>query len=230
MVRNTLFQISVYLTAALLLLTVSFAARAHDYNNLNEIMIDRANEAISKSILQAQSFMTEIFQQRYKPTSWPDMKLNILRNDLMHQVEEADMSLEYFATRGVNIQSTEVLFDNPLAGRSVAASQGIKTTYELLRHINTLENADEFIREIYSGGMSAQMYNLVTSYRQKMDLYREIFIKVPGPGQMPVTTTAASNVSQSISLLPYAIILTIACIAMFVYLVKNKAVPDYSEH
>ena len=210
--------------------TVSSPVTAHDYNNLNEIMIDRANDAISKSILQAQSFMTEIFQQRYKPASWPDVKLNVLRSDLMHQVEEADMSLEYFASRGVNILSTEVLFDNPLAGRSVAASQGIKTTYELLRHINTLESVDEFIKEIYSGGMSAQMYNLVTSYREKMDLYKEIFVKVPGPGQMPVTTSVSTDVPQSISLLPYAIILTITCVAMFAYLVRTRSVPDNSGH
>jgi hypothetical protein len=230
MIRLTLFRIPKYFTAALLLSSISITAPAHDYNNLNEIMIDRANEAVSKSILQAQSFMTEIFQQRYKPTSWPDVKLNVLRNDLMHQVEEADMSLEYFASKGVNLQSTEILFDNPLAGRSVAASQGVKTTYELLKHINTLESVDDFIREIYSGGMSAQMYNLVTAYRQKMDLYREIFVKVPGPGQMPTNTSAASGTPQSISLFPYAIILALACIAMFAYLIKNKVVPDTNEH
>ncbi len=230
MMRKTLFRIFRLFTAALLLISVSISVPAHDYNNLNEIMIDRANDAIFKSILQAQSFMTEIFQQRYKPTSWPDVKLNLLRNDLMHQVEEADMSLEYFATRGVNIQSTEVLFDYPLAGRSVAASQGIKTTYELLKHINTLESADEFIREIYTGGMSAQMYNLITAYRQKMDLYREIFVKVPGPGQMPVTSGVASEIPRSISLLPYVLILGLTCIAIVAYLIKNKAVPDYSEH
>ena len=156
----------------------------HEYSNLNEIMIDRSNDSVANSVLQVQSFLTEIFRNTYTPDVWPDRKLTILRNDLMHQKEEANMSLDYFAANGVNIQSRDVLFDNPLAGRSIAANQAVETAFALLKYIITLESQDQFIKEIYSGEQSAHMYNLLTAYREKMDLYKEIFINVPGPNQI----------------------------------------------
>ncbi len=119
--------------AALFLLAISLNSHAHEYSNLNEVMIDRANDSIANSVLQVQSFLTEIFRKTYVPDDWPDRKLTILRNDLMHQKEEANMSLDYFAANGVNIQTQEVLWDNPLAGRSMAANQAVETAFGFLK-------------------------------------------------------------------------------------------------
>lgn len=179
----------------------------HEYSNLNEIMIDRANDSVANSVLQVQSFLTEIFRKTYISDDWPDRKLTILRNDLMHQKEEANMSLDYFAANGINIQSQEVLFDNPLAGRSMAANQAVETAFTFLKYITTLESQDQFIKEIYSGGQSAHMYNLLTAYREKMDIYKEIFINVPGPGQIIETTLVEDTTiaTQETTYVPYLV-------------------------
>jgi hypothetical protein len=203
---------------------LSLNSHAHEYTNLNEIMIDRTNDSIAANIVQVQTFLSDIFRQRYKAETWPDIKITVLRNDLMHQKEEANMSLDYFVANGVNIQSMESLFNNPLAGRALAANQGIETTYALLKHVNDLESQEEFIKEIYSAGMSAYMYNLITAYREKMDLYKSIFITVPGPGQVtpgPVTGTVAEVKTP---ILPYAIALTVFCMVVIGMLIRKKIV------
>ena len=197
-------------------------SHAHEYSNLNEIMIDRSNDSISSSIIQVQSFLTTIFKQSYKTTSWPDIKLTVLRNDLMHQMEEASMSLDYFADAGVNIQSQEVLLDNPLAGRSVAASQGIETAYALLKHLNTLNGQDEFVKEIYTGGQSAHMYNLLTAYREKMDLYQYVFVTVPGPNQIQTEENTTVAPPQT-SVMPYAIVFAVSAIVLVGLMLRKKS-------
>lgn len=207
----------------LLSLLFSFECYSHEYSNLNERMIDRANDSIAASTLQIQSFLTTIFRQQYKPDSWPDIKIRLLRNDLMHQREEANMSLDYFAANKVNIQSKDTLFNNPLAGRSVAASQSIETSFALLNHINTLKNQEEFIKEIYSGGMSAHLYNLVTSYREKMDLYKFIFITVPGPGQQQAAEIESGKITKDRdSTQSYGIAAAIFCLVMIGMLSKKR--------
>lgn len=216
-----------FVIVLLVTMGASGITNAHEYSNLNEIMIDRTNESINDNVIQVQSFMTDIFQKRYVPKAWPDVKMKVLGSDLMHQLEEADMSLEYFASNGINLQSSEVHFDQPLVGRSIAASKAIRTTYNLIKHVNSLETVDDFITEIYTGGMSAQMYNLITAYREKMDLYRAIFINVAGPSQQSGGTTVSrantEPAQQEISILPYAIAIILGVLGMVVYLVRNKS-------
>ena len=154
---------------------ISGIACAHDYSNLNEMMIDQNNDAIAENVSQVQSFMTGVFQKRYVPDSWPDAEMQELGSGLMHLMEDADMSLEWFASNGIDLQSDKILFDQPVVGRSIAAIKAIRTAYAMIKHVNSLETVDDFITEIYTGGMSAQMYNLITVYREKMDLYKAIF-------------------------------------------------------
>jgi hypothetical protein len=204
--------------ALIFCLIISFEIKAHEYTNLNEVMIDRTNESIENSLLQIQSFLTSIFRKSYKPESWPDRKITLLRNDLIHQKEEANMNLDYFAANGINLQSPEILFDNPLAGRSVAGNQGVEIVYALLKHMDTLESQDAFIKEIYSGGLSGHMYNLATAYREKMSLYRSIFITIPGPGQeiisekKPEPTVDTTNQNSNVI---YAIIGGVFCVMRY---------------
>jgi hypothetical protein len=150
---------------------ISGIACAHDFSNLNESMIDQNNDAINENIIQVQSFMTSVFQKRYVPDSWPGVLMEALDQHLM---EDADMSLEYFDSIGINLQADKILFDQPVVGRSVAASKALRAAYDLIKHVNSLENVDDFVTEIYSGGMSAQMYNLITAYRERMELYKAI--------------------------------------------------------
>ncbi|MGK0297696.1 MAG: hypothetical protein ACI9XC_001312 [Gammaproteobacteria bacterium] len=207
--------------ALIFCLIISFEVNAHEYTNLNEVMIDRTNESIEKSLLQIQSFLTEIFRKSYKPETWPDRKITLLRNDLMHKKDEANMNLDYFAANGINLQSPEILFENPLAGRSVAGNQGVEIVYALLKHMDTLESQDEFIKEIYSSGLSGHMYNLVTAYREKMSLYRAIFITMPGPGQQiiseqkPVPIVESSDQNTNIIYVIIGVVLCVLLIGIF---------------
>jgi PAS domain-containing protein len=201
---------------------------AHDYKNLDEVMIDLSNNMIAASVLQVQDYLTGLMKQTNQPPAWPDRKLTILRRDLMHQLQDAGMSLNYFQDNGINLQSNEELLDNPLAGRSVAASQALGTAYDLLRHIDTLESQDTFIREIYSKGTASYMYQLLSAQREKIDLYQALFNSVPAP----VMTTAedfdqaAANPAQS-RLLPYSLGALILCIVLAWYLKKKKIFPGF---
>ncbi|NNE36663.1 MAG: hypothetical protein HKN08_00035 [Gammaproteobacteria bacterium] len=212
--------------ALLLLLLVSLDSHAHEYSNLNEVMIDRANDSIANSVVQVQSFLTDIFRRTYVPDEWPDRKLSILRNDLMHQKEEANMSLDYFAANGVNVQTQDILWDNPLAGRSMAANQAVETAFSFLKYITALENQDIFITEIYSGGQSAHMYNLLTSYREKMSLYKAIFDNVPGPDQIidSLTEDAAVTEADETSTVPYLVGILLFGIVVVGLVLKKQSI------
>ena len=224
---NTRYKQPVWINLffSLVLILVSLNIQAHEYSNLNEIMIDRANDSIENSVVQVQSFLTEIFRKTYVPEKWPDRKLTILRNDLLHQKEEANMSLEYFASKGINIQTQDVLWDSPLAGRSMAASQAVETAFAFLKYITTLESQDQFIKEIYSGGPSAHMYNLITAYREKMGLYKAIFDNVPGPAQATaavVEELSETQVSEP-GLVPYMVGLLLFCIVVIGMVLRKKS-------
>ncbi len=211
--------------AGLILSLASLSSHAHEYSNLNEIMIDRANDSIANSVLQVQSFLTEIFRKTYVPDEWPDRKLTVLRNDLMHQKEEANMSLDYFAANGVNVQTQEVLWDNPLAGRSMAANQAVETAFSFLKYIVTLENQDVFIKEIYSGGQSAHLYNLLTAYREKMALYKAVFDNVPGPDQVvepAMGETVLAEVEETTTV-PYLVGLLLFGIVVIGLILKKQS-------
>ena len=164
-------------------------ASAHTYTTLNEYQIDRANETASTSVLQLQVFLSDMFKQKYMADRWPDLKLSAMRDDMMHQIEEAEMGIEYFLSTGLNTQSAPVLLLNPVAGRTVAANQLVQTSYDLIKYMETLENQQAFIKEIYTGGKAAYMYNLMTSQREKMDIYRTLFNVMPSPPGTPGAST-----------------------------------------
>jgi hypothetical protein len=81
-----------------------------------------------------------------------------------------------------------------VAGRTVAANQLVQTTYDLIKYMETLENQQAFIKEIYTGGKAAYMYNLMTSQREKMDIYRTLFNVMPSP---PGTPGASVSVPEA---------------------------------
>ena len=173
---------------------------AHDYTNLNEYQIDRANDSISDSILQLQLFLGDIFRQNHVSDKWPDTKLLLLRDDLLHQREEAELGQEYFLATGLNIQSPDVMLKNPLIGRTVVSGQVIDTAFALIKYINSLESQDAFIKEVYAGGQASIMYNLLAAQREKMDLYRSLFIAL----QLPATggTNTASMPAPQTAVVP----------------------------
>ena len=212
------YRIFAGLLAMLLLLNVY----AHDYKNIDEVMIDLSNNMIAASVLQVQEYLSGLINKTYKPPSWPDRKITILRRDLMHQMEDAGMSLNYFQDNGTNLQSNEELLNNPLAGRSVAASQALETAYNLLKHIDTLENQDVFIREIYSKGTASYMYQLLSTHREKIDLYKALFNSVPDPVRKTTSDFGEATTTPALSkFLPYVLGALILCIVLALYLKKN---------
>lgn len=170
-------------------------AWSHDYTSLNEYQIDRANDATSDNILQIQLFLREMVQQAHVSSRWPEIKLQAMGDALLHQKEEAALGLEYFISIGINVQSPQAQLENPLVGRTVSAGQAIDTTQALIRHLATLTSQDAFIQEVYAGGKASILYNLMAAQREKMDIYRTLFIVMPSPGQSaasepPVQTAA----------------------------------------
>lgn len=164
---------------------------AHDYTSLNEFQIDRANDATSENILQIQLFLRDMVQRVHVSSQWPELKLKVMGEALLHQQEEAELGLEYFSSTGVNVQSPQTQLENPLIGRTVSAGQAINTTQLLIKYLGTLENQDAFISEVYSGGKSSILYNLMAAQREKMDIYRALFTVMPAPGQTAPAATIA---------------------------------------
>jgi len=168
-------------SAGLLAVFLLSGVYAHDYANQDEITIDHTNDMIASSILEIQVYLSELTQQTLSPVSWPDRKLALLRRDLLHQREEAGMGLVYFQGTGINIKSPAALIRNPLAGRSVAAGQAVETAYALLKHIDTVESHEAFLKDIHAGGKSSYMYRLMSEQRDNIDLYKALFDLGPAP-------------------------------------------------
>jgi len=174
---------------------------AHDYSSLNEYQIDRTNDTISAGILQLQLFLGDMFRQKYISGRWPDPKLIALRDDLLHQQTETALGREYFESVGINIQSPDVLLTNPVAGRTVAAGQVVDTALALIKNINLMENQDAFIKEVYAGGQASVMYNLLAAHREKMDIYRALFIALPSPATTPSVPAQQTGIVPVLSYL-----------------------------
>ena len=177
---------------------------AHDYTSLNEFQIDRANDATSENILQIQLFLRDMVQRVHVSSQWPELKLQVMGEALLHQKEEAELGLEYFSSTGINTQSPQAQLENPLIGRTVSAQQAINTTQLLIKYLGTLESQDAFISEVYSGGKSSILYNLMAAQREKMDIYRTLFTVMPSPGQ----TTAATAPPAPMAVVPVGLYLS----------------------
>lgn len=158
-----------------LVLTFSLSAvSAHDASNMNDANIDRTNDIVVTSIDQVQQLLSGLFMYGQTSTTWPDPEISRTRDTLLHLQEETTMGLDYLANNGINIQDTQVLRDKPHAGRSVAAKQAIDVAMNLLKHAESLESQNEFIAEIYNGGLSAYMYNLLGAHKDRLLLYKEL--------------------------------------------------------
>jgi hypothetical protein len=147
---------------------------AHDASTMNDNAVDDINANAAKGVLDLQATLSAIFQRQQPDTKWPHPALELLELEMMHLQEETDLSLEYLFLNGVNIQSAQEMIQNPRAGGAVAASQAVITGLALIKRTAAMESLDAFVKEIYSGGQAAYMYNLVGAYREKMDLYAEL--------------------------------------------------------
>lgn len=147
---------------------------SHEATNLDDFALDQTNQKILTSILNTQEILSDFFQFNKKTDVWPSQSMIEVRNELIHLQEDSEMNLEYLAINGININQPEALKKNPLAGRTVSASQAINTTIALLDRAISLDNQEEFIKEIHSSGPVAHMFNLVTIIKEKMDLYGEL--------------------------------------------------------
>jgi LPXTG-motif cell wall-anchored protein len=71
------------------------------------------------------------------------------------------------------------------------------------------------------------MYNLVTAYREKMSLYRSIFITIPGPGQQIISEqqpAPAVDTSDQNTNIIYAIIGLVLCVLLIGIFRRKKPI------
>jgi len=150
---------------------------AHDIGNLNDASLDRTNDIVVTSVERVQQLLANIFQYSPSPAIWPHPEILKIRDELLHMQEETVMALEYLVDNGINIQNPHVLRSDPMAGRTVSASQAIDVAMNLLNHAASLASQDDFIKEIYNSGLSAYMYNLLGAHKDRMELYKELMQK-----------------------------------------------------
>lgn len=175
MKRNILESAIVMLLVTLLAPQSIFQiANAHDAGNLNEVIIERTNQSAVKQVLAVQNRLTALIRSSGESSTWPDADLQGLSDDLRHLQEDLVLSLDYFANQGLNLQNKDVLKENPIAGRAVAANRAVETGMALLNHIGSLDNRNAFVQDIYSRGLSYYMYDLVGAYQDKLSLYEEL--------------------------------------------------------
>lgn len=187
--------------AALLTLATAQLS-AHDYTSLNEYQIDRANDATSENIMQIQLFLRDMVSQVHVSTRWPEQKLEMMGEALLHQKEETALGLEFFISTGIDVQSLQSQLKNPLVGRTVAGNQALDTVTTLIKYLGTLESQDAFIQEVYSGGKSSILYNLMAAQREKMDIYHTLFVVMPSPGQTTATPAVVTTPTVQTAAIP----------------------------
>lgn len=197
-IRNTLSRAVLVSLLALSAAQIS----AHDYTSLNEFQIDRANDATSENILQIQLFLRDMVAQNHMSTRWPEPKLQMMGEALLHQKEEATLGLEYFISTGIDVQSLQAQLQNPLVGRTIAGNQALDTVAALIKYLGTLESQDAFIQEVYSGGKSSILYNLMAAQREKMDIYHTLFVVMPSPGQTSTTPAVVTTPTVQTAAIP----------------------------
>jgi hypothetical protein len=162
---------------ALLIYFFTTATSAHDAGNLNETSIDRTNDLVVVAIERIQQQLATIFQFRQGSSLWPNPEILRNREELLHLQEESELSLEYLVNYGINLQNPELLRATPRAGRTLSASQAVAVAISILDHTTNLESEDTFVNEIYNGGLSAYMYNLLGAHKDRMELYKELMRK-----------------------------------------------------
>lgn len=147
---------------------------AHGGGNWNAFTIDRVNNNAQTQVLQVQQAISNLIRGRAEASDWPMPELQRMRDDLLSMKEEVDEILEHYVTDGANLQLAQNLRAEPRMGRTAAASRSLEASISLIRHAAGLESKDAFVKEFYSRGMAAYLYELLEAHKDRMDLYGEL--------------------------------------------------------
>jgi hypothetical protein len=169
-------KISNVMYGALLILVIVSGTEvcAHGGGNWNDFTIDRVNNSAQSKVLELQQAVSSLIRSRTETTDWPMPELQRLRDDLLSVKEEVDEILEHYVSDGANLQLLENLRADPRMGRTAAASRSLDACIALIAHAATLENKDAFIKEFYSRGTAAYLYELLEAHKDRMALYGEL--------------------------------------------------------
>lgn len=158
--------------AALSVIALPSPATAHDSSSLTDTAIERILDASSQVLLQVQKVPAGLLRGQ-QAEAWPSPKLSALDEELERLQEEIDLVLEHlYVDGGVAFESPAARIATPRAGRAFSADRGVRVARSFIEHLARLESQDTFVKEVYSLGKAAYMYDLIGGYREQMDLYR----------------------------------------------------------
>lgn len=169
--------------AAVTVALVSLEVRAHGDMDWNDFTIDSKNDSIETMIQHVQDVIADVTLARRPVPVWPDNELQQLRTELLHQQEELDDLLNHFNEAGIRYQVKRVLLEHPRAGRTVTGSHAVETAIALIDYMHSLDDHLAFEDELHEEGKGAYMYDLLESYRDRMEVYRELIRRTATPKQ-----------------------------------------------
>jgi hypothetical protein len=179
-VSNTIFAV---LSVAALIFSLDTEVFAHGGGNWNPFRIDRVNNDAQARVLQFQQEISDLIRGRSEAIDWPVPDLQRMRDELISVKEEVDEILEHYVTDGANLQLAQNLRAEPRMGRTAAASRSLDASISLISHAATLEDRDAFVKEFYSRGLAAYLYELLEAHKDRMDLYGELMAVVEQPDE-----------------------------------------------
>lgn len=155
-----------------LIVTMSFGnANAHGGDNWDPFTIDAVNNDARGQVLKVQLLMSEVIRGRAGVRKWPMNGLRETRDELLSMKSVVDEILEHYINEGTNVQVVGTLHAEPRAGRTVAASRALDAGIAIIEHAASLDSADDFITEFYTGMMAARLFELLEVNVDRMDLY-----------------------------------------------------------
>jgi hypothetical protein len=162
------------LIVAVLMFAADTQVLAHGGGNWNAFTIDRVNKNAQTQVLELQQEISNLIRGRGEASDWPVPELQRMRDELLSVKEEVDEILEHYVSDGANLQLAQNLRAEPRMGRTAAASRSLEASILLITHAATLESKDAFIKEFFSRGQAAYLYELLEAHKDRMDLYGEL--------------------------------------------------------
>ncbi len=145
--------------------------RAHGGDNWEPFTIDGVNDDARGEVLKVHTLMADVIRGRAGTDDWPVDGLKEMRDALLTVKEVIDEILEHYLFEGINVQTVSALHAKPRAGRTVAASRALAAGIAIIEYAASLDNADVFITEFYTGDLPARLFELLEVNVDRMDLY-----------------------------------------------------------
>ena len=145
--------------------------RAHGGDNWEPFTINGVNDDARGEVLKVHTLMADVIRGRAGTDDWPVDGLKERRDTLLTVKDVIDEILEHYLFEGINVQTVSALHAKPRAGRTVAASRALAAGIAIIEYATSLDNADVFITEFYTGDLPARLLELLEVNVDRMDLY-----------------------------------------------------------